>query len=109
MTQKSLMLIAAGGSLALLLGAFVFQALGYAPCTLCIWQRWPHGVAVAAGALVLFLGPLVLLVVAGALGALTSAGLGVYHTGVEKGWWEGPSTCSGGGNGRFPAEICKQS
>ena len=41
------MLLAAGGSLALLLGAFGFQALGYAPCKLCLWQRWPHGAAIA--------------------------------------------------------------
>ena len=52
MTRRNLMLIAAGGSLALLLGAYVFQAFGYAPCKLCIWQRWPHGTAVGAGVLV---------------------------------------------------------
>ncbi|MGB6229666.1 MAG: disulfide bond formation protein B, partial [Litorimonas sp.] len=31
----------------------------------------------------------------GALAAATTAALGAYHTGVERGWWEGPSTCSG--------------
>lgn len=98
MTRKNLMLFAALGSLALLLGAFLFQAMGYAPCKLCIWQRWPHGAAIAVGALVLVLGPLTLLGFAGALAALTTAGIGVYHTGVERGWWEGPSTCTGGGN-----------
>lgn len=99
MNAKSMMLLAAAGSLALLLGAFVFQALGYAPCKLCIWQRWPHGVAIGAGALVLVTGPWLLWGLVGALGALTSAGIGVYHTGVEMGWWEGPASCSGGGNG----------
>lgn len=93
------MLMAAAGSLALLLGAFAFQALGYAPCKLCIWQRWPHGVAVGAGALVLITGPWLVWGLAGALGALGSAGIGVYHTGVEMGWWEGPASCSGGGDG----------
>lgn len=97
MTRKTLMLAAAAGSLALLLGAFGFQALGYAPCKLCLWQRWPHGAAVALGLLVLVLGPRALLGVAGALAALTTAGIGVYHTGVERGWWEGPTTCTGGG------------
>jgi disulfide bond formation protein DsbB len=99
MTRKTMMLLAAGGSLALLLGAFVFQALGYAPCKLCIWQRWPHGAAIAVGALVLVTGPLVLWALAGALSALTTAGIGVYHTGVEQGWWEGPTSCTGGGDG----------
>ncbi len=98
MTARNLMLLAAGGSLALLLGAFGFQALGFAPCKLCLWQRWPHGAAIAVGALVLMLGPLVLLGIAGALSALATAGIGAYHTGVERGWWEGPTSCTGSGN-----------
>lgn len=99
MTRKNMMLLAAGGSLALLLGAYVFQYFGYAPCKLCLWQRWPHGVAIALGALVLLLGPMLLLGVAGALAALVTSGIGVYHTGVERGFWEGPTSCSGTGSG----------
>ncbi|MEM7720601.1 MAG: disulfide bond formation protein B [Pseudomonadota bacterium] len=98
MTARNMMLFAAFGSLALLVGAFLFQALGYAPCKLCLWQRWPHGAAIAMGVLVLAMGPLVLLALAGAASALTTAGIGLYHTGVERGWWEGPTSCSGGGN-----------
>lgn len=98
MTARNTMLLAAFGSLALLLGAFFFQALGYAPCKLCLWQRWPHAAAVAVGILVLFLGPLVLLGLAGAASALTTAGIGAYHTGVERGWWEGPTSCTGDGD-----------
>lgn len=97
MNARNLMLVAALGSFGLLAGAFFFQALGYAPCKLCLWQRWPHAAAIGIGGLVLLLGPLVLLGVAGALSALTTAGIGAYHTGVEKGWWEGPTSCSGGG------------
>jgi disulfide bond formation protein DsbB len=37
-----------------------------------------------------------LLPLIGALSALSSAGIGAYHTGVERGWWEGPSTCTSG-------------
>jgi disulfide bond formation protein DsbB len=33
--------------------------------------------------------------VAGAAAAATSGGIGIYHTGVEQGWWPGPSACSG--------------
>ena len=98
MTRKSYMLLAAAGSLALLLGAFAFQAAGYAPCKLCIWQRWPHGVAVGAGALVLLVGPAMLVGLVGALGAATSGGIAIYHTGVERGWWPGPTSCSGSGD-----------
>ena len=98
MTARNMMLLAAFGSLALLAGAFFFQALGYAPCKLCLWQRWPHAAAIAVGGLVLLLGPFALLAVAGALSALTTSGIGVYHTGVERGWWEGPTSCTGGGD-----------
>jgi len=98
MTRASLILLAAGGSLALLAGAFVFQALGYAPCAMCLWQRWPHAAAIAIGVLALALrGPALPLL--GALAALTTAGIGIYHTGVERDWWEGPTSCTGSGLG----------
>ncbi len=99
LSGRNMMLVAAAGSLLLLLGAFVFQLLGFAPCKLCLWQRWPHAAAIGVGGLILVLGPLVLLGLAGALSMLVTAGIGVYHTGVERGFWEGPTSCSGGGGG----------
>lgn len=90
-----LIVLAAGGSLALLAGAFFFQMLGYAPCKLCLWQRWPHAAAIAIGALALFTG-LRWLPWAGALAAATTGAIGVYHSGVELGWWQGPTTCTSG-------------
>lgn len=96
MTQKQLIALAAGGSAALLLGAFAFQHLGgMAPCKLCIWQRYPHAVAVALGAAALIV-PLPALLALGALAALATAGVGLYHVGVEQGWWEGPTSCTAG-------------
>ena len=95
MTSRNLMLLAAAGSLALLVGAFIFQAFGYAPCKLCIWQRWPHGAAIGAGVLILAMGPMAVLGFIGLLGALATGGIGVYHTGIERGWWEGPADCTG--------------
>lgn len=96
MTRNSLVLLAAAGSLALLLGAFAFQYVGgLAPCPLCLWQRWPHAAAVAVGGLALLAGGR-LLPILGALAALTSAGIGVFHTGVEQKWWEGLASCSSG-------------
>ena len=88
--------LASAGSAALLLGALAFQYLGgLAPCQLCIWQRWPHLVAVLIGLAVLATGwrPLTLL---GGLAALTSAGIGLFHVGVEQKWWEGLASCTGG-------------
>ena len=93
---RSLGLLAAAGSLALLVGAFVFQLLGYPPCSMCIWQRWPHVVAIALGA-VFWLLPSRVIAALGALAALTTAAIGIYHTGVERDWWEGPTSCTGSG------------
>lgn len=93
---RNLVLLAAGGSAALLLGAFFFQLLGYPPCKLCIWQRWPHVGAIAVGAVLLLGGPR-WLAWAGALAAATTGVFGTFHAGVEQRWWEGPTTCTSGG------------
>ncbi|MEL6168480.1 MAG: disulfide bond formation protein B [Pseudomonadota bacterium] len=109
MTRRGLILFAAAGSLALLAGAFAFQYIGgLAPCALCLWQRWPHAAAAVLGAMGLGIGG-ALLPLAGAAAALTSAGIGIFHTGVERGWWEGPSTCSSGPvDGLSPQELMDQ-
>ncbi|GAB4383797.1 disulfide bond formation protein B [Albidovulum sp.] len=96
LNRSRLVGLAAGGSAALLLGAFFFQWLGYAPCKLCLWQRWPHAAAIAIGVAFLALGWR-WLAWAGALAALSTAALGLYHAGVEQGWWQGPETCTSGG------------
>lgn len=87
-------LLAAGGSAALMLAALGFQHLGgLAPCQMCIWQRYPHVAAIGVGALALVAGG-ALLPVLGLVAALTTAVIGGFHAGVEQGWWQGPSTCS---------------
>jgi len=95
LSRNRLILLAGAGSLALLGGAFIFQAFGYAPCKLCLWQRWPHAAAIAIALLALAAGwrwlPWL-----GALAAAATGAVGVFHAGVEKAWWEGPSTCTSG-------------
>lgn len=96
LTTRVLVALAGLGSAALLAGAFAFQHIGgMAPCALCIWQRWPHAAAVAIMVLALLV-PNRWLIALGALAALTTAGIGGFHTGVELGWWEGLQSCSGG-------------
>ena len=96
LTTRVLVALAGFGSAALLAGAFAFQHIGgMAPCALCIWQRWPHAAAVAIMVLALLV-PNRWLIALGALAALTTAGIGGFHTGVELGWWEGLQSCSGG-------------
>ncbi|WP_205749090.1 disulfide bond formation protein B [Frigidibacter oleivorans] len=95
---RILCLIAAGGSAALLAGALIFQALGFAPCPMCLWQRWPHVAAVGIGAVALLLpapAPVLRgLALAGAAAAACTSALGLYHTGVERDWWQGPTSCT---------------
>ncbi|RLK10690.1 disulfide bond formation protein B [Ruegeria conchae] len=105
MTKKTLILIATTGSAVLLLGAWGFQYIGgFAPCKMCIWQRYPHGMAIVLGVLAFTFPGIRPLPLLGALAAATTAGVGFYHAGVEQGWWEGPSTCTSGDIGGLSAE-----
>jgi disulfide bond formation protein DsbB len=82
-------------------GAFLFQALGYAPCELCLKERIPYyaGIVVAGVALVFAkrgsstLMRLTLSILA--LIFVGSAMFGAYHAGVEWGFWPGPTECTG--------------
>jgi len=84
------------GSFSLLGGAYIFQALGYAPCAMCLWQRWPHAAAILIGLLYLATKQRFLLLL-GAVAALITAGIGIYHTGVERKFWLGPQSCTSSG------------
>jgi disulfide bond formation protein DsbB len=64
---------------------------------LCLWQRWPHGAAIAIGGIALVAGWRWLPFAGAAAAALTGV-IGVYHTGVEMRWWQGPTTCTSGGD-----------
>ena len=106
MTRRQVQIAALAGSLGLLLGALAFEYLGgLIPCPLCIWQRWPHLVALAGVGALLVPSPAFALLGAG--GAATSGGIAVYHTGVERGWFEGPASCAAGANlsGLSPQEA----
>ncbi|KIC37473.1 disulfide bond formation protein B [Leisingera sp. ANG-M7] len=107
--HRLLIVLAAGGSAALLLGALGFQYIGeMAPCKLCYWQRYPHAAAAGIGVLALII-PGAVLPYLGALAALATAGVGAYHTGVERGWWEGPTTCTSGPiDGLSPDQLMEQ-
>lgn len=94
-TRSVLIGLAALGSAGLLLTALGFQYIGgLSPCVLCIWQRWPHLVAVLLVPIALRVrGPWT--AIAGAMAATASGAVAVFHTGVEKGWWGGLSSCAG--------------
>ena len=88
---------------ATLAGAWFFQlVLDIRPCPLCLEQRYAYYLAVPLGALsalaaargapraVLYAGLAIL-----AAAAFGNAWLGAYHAGVEWGFWQGPTDCTG--------------
>ena len=82
--------------------AFVAQhVFGLAPCTLCIWQRWPYVLAAVCALLALSTpvgryGRTGLMSLAAAA-FVAGAGISGFHAGVEYGWWAGLPECGGDG------------
>lgn len=94
----------------LLGGALVSQyVFGLTPCEMCMWQRWPHLVAIffALDAIALRGRPAisVIFVALAALAIAVSGGIGVFHAGVEYHWWEGITTCSTAVSGATAQDV----
>jgi disulfide bond formation protein DsbB len=95
--------LAIGGlAFATIAGAWVFQGLGFAPCDLCLEQRYAYYAGIPLAAIVFALAS------SGAGAAATRAlfwllalvfaanvALAIYHSGVELHLWAGPTACSG--------------
>lgn len=86
--------ILAGGLLPLLFVLFAQYALQLPPCHFCLLQRYPYVLVVLCGA-VLWRYPAhaYLLTAFAIIGWLATAGIGLYHTGVEQGWVEYTGAC----------------
>jgi disulfide bond formation protein DsbB len=96
MTREQFLYIAIGGSAAALIGAYGFEYIGgMAPCQMCWWQRYAHMAAIVIGVLALLLKGRTLPYL-GALAAFAGAAIALYHTGVERAWWQGITSCSTG-------------
>ncbi|MEX3015132.1 disulfide bond formation protein B [Gymnodinialimonas hymeniacidonis] len=93
LTRRHLIAVAGLGSFGLFLGALYFQyVVGLLPCTMCLWQRWPHRVAIVLSVIGVAI-PNAIIALLGAVTALVGAGLALLHTGVEREWWDGPQVC----------------
>jgi disulfide bond formation protein DsbB len=95
-------LITAAASIAVLAAVWIFQAFGYAPCELCLTQRYAFYAAAPLAALTAFVASRSVHGLARAGFALlaaafaANAALAAYHVGVEYHWWAGPTACTGG-------------
>ena len=79
----------------LLAAAFGSEYIGgLYPCEMCWWQRWPHFAAVALALLSFAARPKPLWIGLAALAILASGLIGVFHAGVEYGWWQGVTGCT---------------
>ena len=101
--KKFLPLISAGRgilicgttSASLYAGALWFQYVGgLLPCSLCLWQRWPHIIIVLLAVISLFVWIPRLVLAAIAITAASSVILAAYHVGVEWQLWSGPGGCA---------------
>lgn len=105
--------IALAVPLLMLGGAYAFQFIGgLHPCEMCWWQRYAHMAAI----------PLALIAyaargracVSGLFAGLAgiaigvSGGIGLFHAGVEYGWWQGLTACSTSPAGGNTADILNQ-
>ncbi|PIE06431.1 MAG: disulfide bond formation protein B [Rhodobacterales bacterium] len=107
-SARTLIFFGWGFSVLAIAGAWTFQSLGYEPCELCYLQRVPHYTLILLGAVAL-LARWNWLAWPGALIAAVASGLGAYHTGVERHWWPGPASCTGGDvSGMSPDELLAQ-
>lgn len=93
-------------AVAVIAGALAFEYVGgYAPCPLCLQQRYAYYVAIPALLLALWLlrlgrpGLAALLFAAVAAVFLANAGFAAYHAGAEWKLWPGPDTCAAAGGG----------
>ena len=88
-------LICGGISASLYAGALWFQYVGgLMPCSLCLWQRWPHIVIIFLAVIAQFVRMPSLILTAIIITAAISVILAAFHAGVEWQLWSGPGGCT---------------
>jgi disulfide bond formation protein DsbB len=101
-SQETRAVLIAAASIAILAAVWILQGMGYAPCELCLTQRYAFYVAIPLALLIAFLagrsvhGPARIGFAVLAILFVASAVLAAYHAGVEYHWWPGPTACTGG-------------
>jgi disulfide bond formation protein DsbB len=101
-SQGARAFLIAAASIVILATVWVFQGFGYAPCELCLTQRYAFYAATPLALLTALLASRSAHGLARAGFALltlvfaANAVLAAYHAGVEYHWWAGPTACTGG-------------
>ena len=91
----------------MLAGAYISQyGFGLFPCEMCWWQRWPHFAAIGLAFISTVAPPKRMWIALAAGGILTSGLIGAFHAGVEYGWWEGITGCTGSDYTSFNVIRC---
>ena len=81
--------------MALLVAVYVGQyGFDLYPCEMCWWQRYAHFAALALAVLALLLRGNRLFVALAGLAIAISGFIGLFHAGVEYGWWKGFTACT---------------
>ena len=94
-TANQGILICGAISASLYAGALWFQYVGgLVPCSLCLWQRWPHMIIVLLAVIALFVQMPRPVLTGIAITAASSVILAAYHAGVEWQLWSGPDGCT---------------
>ena len=112
-TGRALWLLAA--AVATLAAVWIFELLGYAPCELCLAERYAFYAGAPIAALTAYLsnrgahGIARSLFVLLALIFVANAGFAFYHVGVEQHWWAGPTACTGSLSGPVDANDLMKS
>jgi disulfide bond formation protein DsbB len=94
-TRTASLLVALAAAAVLGIAYYFQYALGYAPCQLCLWQRWAYYIGVPLALVAAFTNCRHLLALVALIFA-ANAVFGLYHAGVEWQLWAGPSTCGAG-------------
>ena len=100
-SQRVRALWIAAASVAILATVWMFQFFGYAPCELCLTQRYAFYAAVPLALLTALISRSAHGLARAGFAALAlvfaaNAALAAYHVGVEYHWWQGPTACTGG-------------
>jgi len=99
--------------LAMLGGAYAFQFIGgLHPCEMCWWQRYALFAAIPLAIIAyLIRGKACVSGLFTGLAGLAigiGGGIGLFHAGVEYGWWQGLTACSTSPTGGSSADILNQ-